>query len=103
QQFQEDIMKSEKALLIDTDVGGTSRASLQVIIEPYFEFDVVVERTLDREVDFSAFSQNSKPALIFIIVSTASVAAARKLIKRVKSVLADVPIILVLDQVEPQD
>lgn len=99
-------MRSERALLIDADVGGTSRASLQAIIDPYFEFDVVVERTSDPEVvntDFSTFSQNSTPALIFIIVSTASVAAIRKLIKTVKSVLADVPIILVLDQVEPQD
>ena len=101
-------MKSEKALLIDVDASGTLSNALRVILEPYFGLDIVVQRRSIDNGDLAnivdgLFLKNFEPVLIFVIFSTDSIDAARRLLGAIKTAFSDVPIIMVVEVCEPSE
>ena len=67
-------MKSETALLIDTDLSRTLSTSLRAILEPLFRLDSIVHKgpeTVFSRDDLGTL-KDAQPVLIFVILSNSS-------------------------------
>jgi two-component system response regulator GlrR len=102
------VLKSSNALLLDVDTVGRLTTALRPILDRHFSLSVHVQRDLPESGRWNHFDltldkmiERSKPRLVFL--ATNLLQQTRGLLQSVKQRLSDVPIILVIDAIEPAE
>jgi DNA-binding NtrC family response regulator len=103
-------MKCEKALLLNA-YGGTCELSntLQTILAPYFTVKIPLPGAVSDELDAIAGNGRSSnigsfdPTVVFLLLKTGRASGDRRLVELIRRWLADVPIIAVIEESDPQD
>lgn len=103
-------MKREKALLFDAS-GETCKLSntLQTILEPYFTVKIPHPQTVSDGIE--AISSNGvydligkfDPVVIFLVLKSWRVREDKKILELIRRRVADIPVIVVIEESEPQD
>ncbi len=97
----------DSALLFDASSGiGSLRTALQAILEPYFTLKIVLQPTISPAVNTISRSsvadvRRFDPAVIFLVLP-AGVNGEPKLLESIRTELAEIPIIAVIEACEPK-
>lgn len=103
-------MKREKALLLNAS-GGTCKLSntLQTILAPHFTVRILLPEAVSDELNAIAGNGLSHhlgsfdPIVVFLLLKTGQVSEDERLVELIRRWVADIPIIVVIEESDPQD